>query len=430
MRNRRNKFRCIRQRIILCPHIPFNELALMYARLSKPLHTKQHNFQSCRFRCIRRADIAAAVSVTDGNAVFCPIICQRLDRPDRNAAFLARPFRRLRNAVFLSEDIINKFIKAIGMFIDIFLVVGIRCQPLICNGKLKSRVCVRKDRNPFICMDGRSVIQIRTNINALDTKLCKPIAKKRRHFHTEAERRNFRVAAPEQKTVAVLRHIRDQVCLRRHFADRLTSPYVLCSPVPAFPGIHVSHLLGIAARQGEHTVRTSMGRRNVFALSMHIGFTEDRFRRIGFIDSFDFICTDPCSFLPGDPLVSADATRLRMAFSIRIPVNSLHRIKDPVRGIDSGLIAKTHMGNIYPLWRIKCFASGFHMPGVTVCIRIFAVIGIWINSDDLSILTIDLTKRTAFRPHQTMADKTGIPVSYLFLQNLHPRYLHVARIRH
>jgi len=49
--------------------------------------------------------------------------------------------------------------------------------------------------------------------------------------------------------VGVLRHIGDKVCLRVLLTNGFASPYMLCTPVPAFPGVHVSHLHGIAAHQ-------------------------------------------------------------------------------------------------------------------------------------------------------------------------------------
>ena len=275
------------------------------------------------------------------------------------------------------------------MFFNIFFIVSIVGKPLISNGKLQGGIRIRKHRDPFIGMDRSPVIQIRADIDALDPQFGEPIAKKRRHFHTESKRSYFRVAAPEEESVTVLCHIRDQICLRRHFAYRFAAPDMFCAPVPAFPGIHISHLLGITAGQGEHTVRTSVRRSNILSFPMHIGFTEDRFRCIGLIDPLDLIGTDLRSFFPGDPFITADPACLRMTFSFRIPVDPLHRIQDAVRRIDPGFIAKAHVGNVNTFRRVKGFAPCFHMPGITVRIGIFLVIGIGIDPDDLSVFTVN-----------------------------------------
>ena len=298
----------------------------MNAGLSESLHSQQHDLQAGRLRGVRSPYIAAAVSVADGDNVFCPIICQGFDGPDFDAAFFTGPFRGLGDPVFLAEDIVCEFIKPISMGRDIFLIISVVCQPLVGDRQLQSRIRIRQDRDPFVGVDGGAVVEVRADVNALDPQFRKPVAKKGRHLHAESQRGDLRVAAPKEQAVTVLRHIRDQVALGVLFAYRFAAPDMLGTPVPAFPGIHVAHLLGIAAGERKHPVGTAVGRGNIFSFPVHIGFAQNGFRRIGLIDPFDLIRAQFRCFFPGNALVAADPAGFRMPVAVRIPVDPLHGI--------------------------------------------------------------------------------------------------------
>ena len=92
---------------------------------------------------------------------------QCLDSPLRNAAFRGSPLRCLGDAVFCSHDISLHLIKADGMGLDILCIVGAFFYPHVDDGQLQSSISVRQDGNPFIGMDCRTIVQVRTDIYLL-----------------------------------------------------------------------------------------------------------------------------------------------------------------------------------------------------------------------------------------------------------------------
>ena len=77
-------------------------------------------------------------------------------------------------------------------------------------------------------------------------------------------------------------------------------------------------------------------------LTMAIGLCVNGFDTIVADDAMNLLGDDVERLVPRDALVSAHATRLRMAFAFGIPINTLHRIQDAVLGIDALLVCKLH----------------------------------------------------------------------------------------
>ena len=59
---------------------------------------------------------------------------------------------------------------------DIFLIISPFINPVVGYRQLQSGIGIGQNRDPFIGMNRRPIIQVRTNIDLLDAQLGKPVA--------------------------------------------------------------------------------------------------------------------------------------------------------------------------------------------------------------------------------------------------------------
>ena len=376
----------------------------MDAGLAKAAHTEQHDLEARRLGGIRAADVRAAVAVEDGRGLVRPVARERLDRPRLHAALFAGPLRRLRDAVLAAEDVVAEFVEAVGVRVDVFLLVKILRQPDVGDGQLQRHVRVRQDGDPLVRVDGRAVVEVGADVDALDAQLRQIVAQAAGHMRHDAERRDLRVAAPEEQKVGVLGDVRVEVGLRRHLADGLAAPDVLRAPEPALPRVHVAHLQGVAAHEREQPVRAAVARGDVLALAVHIGLAEHGLGAVGRLHAQELLCDDLRRLVPADADVFRLAAVFRMALAVRIPVHALQGVFHAVGRVHARLVAEAERRDRHAVGRLKCFAAGLYFPRVAVRLRVFLVVEIRADPRDPPVGGVHLTGRAALRPHKGERD--------------------------
>ena len=257
-------------------------------------------------------------------------------------------------------------------------------------------------------MDGRPIVQIRADIDAFDADLRKPGAEPAGQIHAETAGRRFRVAAPEEEHIRVFGDVGIKVRLGGHLTHGLAPPDVFRAPEPAFPGVHVPHLKGIASHEAQEPVRTAVAGCCVLPFPVHIRLTENSLAAIGILHALKLIRGDLGSFVPGDADIAADAPVLRVALPLRVPIHPLQGPAHPVAGIDPRAVSQAEGGDGHPVRRRKAAAFGFHFPGIAVRFRIFRVVEIWPDPGDAPVCGIHHARAAAFRPHQAEAANTAL----------------------
>ena len=389
---------------VLGPHVPLDHLGLVDAGLAQAAHTQQHDLQTGGLGGVGAADEAAAVAVEDADGALGPVAGQSLDSIDGHAALLAGPLGGLGNAVLPAHHIVHELVKAVGVLGDILLVIGLFLQPEIGDGQLKRRVGVGQHGDPLVGVDRGGIVQVGADENGLDAQFTEPEAQPAGQMHAEAQRGDLGVAAPVQQAVAVLGHVGDQIGLRGHLAHRLAAPDMLGAPVPALPGVHVAHLQGIAAHQGQQTVGTAVAGRHILALAVHIGLAQHRLGAIGLLHAHQLVGADLGRFVPADADILALAAILGIALPLGVPVHPLQGIADAVLGVHPGLIAQAEVGGQHPVGRGEGAAPGLHGPGVAVLLHILLIIEVGADPGDLAVVGVHIHQTAALRSHQAEAD--------------------------
>ena len=129
----------------------------------------------------------------------------------------------------------DELVETMSVLSNVLFIICAFSQPDIGDSELHRSVRIRKDRDPFICMNSSAVVEFGADIYLLNAELGEPFTNSGRKMHSESERRYLGIAAPEKKHIGILGHIGNKVRLRVLFADGLAAPYMLGSPVPAFP---------------------------------------------------------------------------------------------------------------------------------------------------------------------------------------------------
>ena len=311
----------------------------------------------------------------DGCRLVCPVPRQRLDRPDGHAAFFAGPLRRLGLPVLPAQHVLLKLVEAVGVGGDIIPVVSALCDPEVGNGELERHIRVGQHGDPLVPVDRRAVVQIRAHVNGLQADLREPGAQPGGHVADDAQRRSFRIAAPEQEQIGVFRNIRVQVRLRRHLAHGLTAPDVFCAPEPPLPGVHIPHLQRIAPHEGEEPVGAAVAGGDVLPLAVHVRLAEHRLRPVFLLLPLQLVRHDLGGLVPGDADIFALAPVLGIAFPMGVPVHPLQRVEDAVFGIDPGPVTQAERRDGHALRRAERPPAGADLPGIAVlkCVPLIVI---------------------------------------------------------
>ena len=326
----------------------------------------------------------------NARATTRPLMRERLDLTRRNAADGRRPLGRLRLAVLLAEDVVLEPIESVGMRCDVVLVVEVLGHPHIRDGGLQSSIGVRQHRDPLVGMDSGTVVEVGAHVHLLNADLGKPEAVLAGNLTLPAPRRRLHVAAPEQQHVGVLGNVEQQIS-HIELAERILSPHVLGTPVPAFPRVGLTRLIGpIVAEQIHKTRIAAMGSMDNLRLSVTVALHEDRRQPVGVDYAPDFARDEIGRLIPGDPHELALASIFRMAIAVRIPVDALVRIENSVLRIDSvfvriGIRRKQRLHR-----RMKLAPPRLDRPRLQVLGRIFLVVTHRTHAHDAVVFDIDL----------------------------------------
>ncbi len=128
---------------------------------------------------------------------------------------------------------------------------------------------------------------------------------------------------------------------------------------------------------------------DVLLLTMTVTLDEDRSRAVFFLNAADLVSDDLASLIPGDAFILALAAILRVALTIRIPINTLHRILYTVLRVDALLVAIAQRRKERLLTRAVFLSAGFQCPRVRLLFGVLVIVLKWSDSDDLPILHID-----------------------------------------
>ena len=197
------------------------------------------------------------------------------------------------------------------MGLDVFFFPGAFLEPDVDDGQLQGGIGIGQHRYPFISMDGGAVVQFGADIDLLDAGLRPEVADAGGVLPGEAPGGRLRVAAPEEHHIAVLGDIFNEVGGRGHHALEALAPDVLGAPVPAFPAIRASYLLGKAAHHIEEAALVAVGGMDGLAFAVAVALDEDGERAVGLVHPFYFIGDDGRGFVPGNSVVFALAAVLR-----------------------------------------------------------------------------------------------------------------------
>src|SRR3982074_3546916 len=102
-----------------------------------------------------------------------------------------------------------------------------------------------------------------------------------------------------------------------------------CAPIPTLPTVGIVIDLGMADCVGE-PVQATDPITEIAPAVMRGGVEGDCAGAVLSLDTFDFAGHDGRSFIPTDALIAGNAPHVRIAFAIRVEVNTLHRIEIPV----------------------------------------------------------------------------------------------------
>ena len=146
----------------------------------------------------------------------------------------------------------------------------------------------------------------------------------------------LRIGGPEHDHVAVLQAVLDgAVGLRLADAQRV-APVVHRAPVPAFPAVGIVVHLRVADRVGEAEQRGEVVA-DIAPGVMRAVRHRDRAGAVVALQPLDLAGDEVERLVPGDAHVARLAAVLRIALAVRIEVDALHRIEQPVGRIDDRL---------------------------------------------------------------------------------------------
>ena len=258
------------------------------------------------------------------------------------------------------------------------------------DGELQGDIGIRQDRNPLVGMNRSTIVEVRAHVDLLDADVSEPIRDEARHLTTPAPRRGLGIAAPDKDGVGVLGDILDDVVGNGLHADGIHAPDMLGTPIPALPGVWLTSLLQKAARERQQVGLATMRRVNGLGLSMAIGLRVDGERAAFVLNPLD-LGNDVASLIPGDALVLGNATVLRIALTVGIPIDALQGVRNAILGVGAHLVCSGQR------WRAACHARLQHMPISfdLPIVQVFGFVELVIvqrpDASDSSVLHIDLS---------------------------------------
>ena len=155
---------------------PLDHLGLVAAGLAQPLHGQAEHLQPGGLGGVGAADGRAAVADDDGRALGGPFVGQGLDDAGRHAGDGRRPLRALGHAVLVAHDVRLELVHAVGVGLEVLLVVGALVEPPVGDGQIERGVGVGQDGDPLVGVHGVAVVAVGGDVDLLDAQLGPPVA--------------------------------------------------------------------------------------------------------------------------------------------------------------------------------------------------------------------------------------------------------------
>jgi len=228
--------------------------------------------------------------------------CQGFDRVRGDPGFFGSPFRGLHDAVHLAEHVVFDLVHSNRVGGDVLFVVCSLGDPHVDDRQLEGRIGIREDRYPLVGVDGRGVIEIRTDVNLLHARFLPEEHQTARELSAEAPWGRFKVAALDNEQFGIFRHIVDKIFGGRHIADEALAPHMFGAPVPAFPTVGVSDLLGKTAHLVEEQRAAAMRCMDQLAFGVAVALKQDRRGAVKFVLTLDFGRYEIRGLVPGNAL--------------------------------------------------------------------------------------------------------------------------------
>ena len=318
-----------------------------------------------------------------------PVVGKRLDVRRGNAAFLLGPLGRLGLPIGTAKHVILEPVEAIRMSGDVILVVGALPEPGPRDGKPKRGIGVGKNRNPLVGVNGGTIVEVGADVDLLDADLGPEVADLRRHLATPTPRSRLRVAAHADDGIGVLADVPEQVRLVCLLANRIHAPHVLCAPIPAFPAIGLASLQRKASEKVHEVRVAAMARVHDLRLPMTVALAEHRRVAIGVDDAANLVRANLGGLVPADALVTGNATVLRIALPVRIPVDALQRVRHAVVRVDALLVAYGHRRQRRDEATCQRVAAHLDLPGIDFVFGVLVIEMKRADTRDASVLHVD-----------------------------------------
>ncbi len=366
------------------------QIAHVDAGLAEPLHRREaHHHARPLDAGLVAAGAAVAVAPAAGreiDALLAPFTRQRTHVPGGNTGLLLLPFRRLGNAVLLADEIGLPFVETDRVGLDVGFVVEAFLDPHVGDGHGHGDRGGGLGREPLARQELRRGIIIRVDVDDLDPELgiLQPLPAHGAFLRPVGTGGGFGVGGPEHDHVAVLQTVLDRaVGLRLADAQRV-APVMHRAPVPAFPGIRIvvnareTDRVAEAEQRGEVVADIAPG---VMRTMRH----RDGARAVVALHPFDLAGHEVERLLPGDARITGLAAVLRIARAVRIEIDALHRVEQPVGRIDHRLAVLTVRRQRGLARRRQLQAARLDRPGRAVVLAEIDRRG----ADDLAVLDED-----------------------------------------
>src|SRR6266571_655140 len=283
------------------------------AGLAQPLHRGQAHHDA---RPLDAGLVAARATMTvapaagrEIDALLAPFARERAHVFCRNTCLFLLPFRRLRSAVLLAEEIGLPLIEPDRVRLHVFLVIEVFLDPDVSDRHRHRDGSRGPGREPLARQELRRRVVVWIDVHDLyaELRVLQPLPANGPFLRAIRAARALGISGPEHDHVAVLQAVLDcAVGLRLADAKRV-SPMVHIAPVPAFPAVgimmdlRVTDSVAEAEQRGEVVTDIAPGVVRTVRYRHHAG-------TVGTLEPFDFAGDEIERFLPRDAHITRLAT--------------------------------------------------------------------------------------------------------------------------
>ena len=302
-----------------------------------------------------------------------------------------------------AEHVLGPFLEAVRVRRHVGLVVGPLGDPDVRDRDRERRARRRARRDPLAAEQLDRVVEVGVDVHDLDAGFVEPLPANRAFERAVGAAVRFGIARPEHDHLGFFEQVLDgPVGLRLADAHR-AAPVMRRAPVPAFPAVGVVVHLGHADRVLELAKRGEVVA-DVAPRVMRRVAARDRAVAVHRLLPCDLGRDDVERLVPADALVTGDAAVLRVALAVRVEVDALHRVQDPVGRIDGRLDGLAVRGERSPARRRELLAFRFDRPRL----RVVVVEIDRRHANDLAVLDVDEQRSAVGHVDVTRLAATGV----------------------